>query len=316
MRQSPLWRSLGPALAFGLTVFIVSRAVPARAADGIGTLTAVKPKATVQHPGQAQPVAIKPGDTVLLKDQYETGPKAQAKLFFVDDSILTIAENTRLAITEAVFDQAAQRKSVVGTLTTGTLRALVGSLLHGKQSKFEIHTPTMVAAARGSYAIIIVKQEGGETVTTLYNLDPKSGWEVKNADPNVKGAVLVTGTRFTTVSGKNPPAPAAVYTPDQIKEHLDKTEAKDEPKEEALETTELPGSDDTTEVVGTSTEIADFFADLLTQTGLFPFLPPIDQQPGATSAVLVGIFQSQEAIIIADFTRPLTVPVTIGILVP
>lgn len=304
------------ALILVLVGAVVSEGVAALAAEGIGTLTAVQPKVTVQHPGQAQPVAVKPGDAVLFQDQYETGPKAKAKLFFVDDSILTLAENSRLAITEAVFDPAAQKKSVIAGFSTGTLRALVGGLMGGKQSKFEIHTPTMVAAARGSYAIIVVKQEGGETVTQLYNLDPKTGWEVKNADPNVKGAVLVTGSRFTTVSGKNPPAPPAVYTPDQIKEHLDETEAKDEHKEELVEETELPGSDVAAEVVGTSIEVADFFADILSQTGLFPFLPPIDQQPGATSTVLVGIFQSQEAVIIADFTRPLTVPVTIGILVP
>src|SRR6266704_2223401 len=41
-------------------------------------------------------------------------------------------------------------------------RALVGKLFAGRGSKFEIHTPTAVATARGTYFVVWIEEEAGQ----------------------------------------------------------------------------------------------------------------------------------------------------------
>src|SRR2546425_11237118 len=44
----------------------------------------------------------------------------------------------------------------------GKARALVGKLFAGRGSRFEIHTPTAVATARGTYFVVWIEQKAGQ----------------------------------------------------------------------------------------------------------------------------------------------------------
>jgi hypothetical protein len=91
---------------------------------------------------------------VRFRDVIETQRGSQAKALFFDDSLLTIGEHSRVEITEYLFDPARDKRCLVVKLVRGVVRVLVGKVFTGKGSKFEIHTPSAVAAARGTYFVV------------------------------------------------------------------------------------------------------------------------------------------------------------------
>jgi hypothetical protein len=216
-------------LIFSLSVpvCLLPAALPAQ--QNIGSVTTVKNKVQVVHPGQGRAVSVRPGDGVLLMDAYETMAAARAKLLLDDDSLLTLGEKTRLEITENVYDPSKDRRSAAMKLLSGRVRVLVGKTFTGTGSKFEIHTPTAVAAARGTYYIVWMFQKDGQTVTGVATLEGLVG--VGNIDPGAPGTVVLGPNQYTVVAPGLPPSGAASIPPSLLAELLASTEAKDEPAE-------------------------------------------------------------------------------------
>jgi outer membrane protein OmpA-like peptidoglycan-associated protein len=136
-----------------LTVSMTAGA-DAQQADSIGNVAAVQRQVEVLHPGGTTVSVVQLGAAVLFKDTYETKSQAKLKLLFRDDSVLSLGENTRLQIAENIYHPDQGQRSTVINLMNGSVRALVGKFFGGPGSKFEIHTPTAAAAARGTYFIV------------------------------------------------------------------------------------------------------------------------------------------------------------------
>lgn len=137
----------------------------------IGQFTVVKGNVTVAHaitPTVQQHIA--PQTRVLFHDQVQTDTKARTKALFVDDTLLTVGENTRIQIDEYVFNPQEDQRSVIVKMIAGRVRTLVGKHFAGPGSRFEIHTPTAVAAARGTYFIVWIEKSG---TTGMANIGDK-----------------------------------------------------------------------------------------------------------------------------------------------
>jgi len=146
----------------------------------IGTVIAVKERVYVLRAGREARLPVQRGDDILFADTYETGAGAKAKLLFQDDSLVTLGEHTRLRITESVYEPAKKQRSSLMELLSGSARALVGKSFSGAKSKFEIHTPTTVAAAKGTYFIVRFYEQ--EWLSEVFNLSRTSKLEVFNKD--------------------------------------------------------------------------------------------------------------------------------------
>ncbi|MGH7164968.1 MAG: FecR domain-containing protein, partial [Nitrospiraceae bacterium] len=109
-------------------------------------------------------VSVKLYDAVRFKDVIETKRGSQAKALFYDDSLLTVGEHSRIEITEHLFDPARNKRCLVVKLLWGAVRVLVGKEFTGSGSKFEIHTPSGVAAARGTYFVVWADQRSSGVV--------------------------------------------------------------------------------------------------------------------------------------------------------
>jgi hypothetical protein len=88
---------------------------------------------------------------LLTKDAVETDRKSRTKLFFSDDSILNIGELSRVEVEEYLYSSEEKRSKSVYKLTSGYLKVVVG------RSDLEIHTPTVLVAARGTKIILSVE---------------------------------------------------------------------------------------------------------------------------------------------------------------
>ncbi len=133
-------------------------------ASQIGLFIEVQGHVRVSHPGVPRPVPLKLYDAVRIKDVIETQRGSQAKALFYDDSLLTVGEHSRVQITEHIFDPARNKRCLVVKLVWGAVRALVGKEFSGSGSKFEIHTPSGVAAARGTYFVVWADQRSSGVV--------------------------------------------------------------------------------------------------------------------------------------------------------
>lgn len=209
----------------------------------IGSVTAIQREANVTHPGELQVEMVKLGESVLFQDLYETKEKAKLKLLFHDDSILSLGENTRLQITENIYDPGQGRRSTVVDMLSGSVRALVGKIFGGPGSRFEIHTSSAVAAARGTYFIVWTFERGGADPTGVVNIGDSGKVEVKNADSQVVGSVILGRNEFTVVDSGLPPSLPVVIDTAMLNSLLLSTEVKDQAVGEIPKGMDAPGSD-------------------------------------------------------------------------
>src|SRR2546428_1442857 len=130
--------------------------------QAIGLYMAVIGKATAIHVGQPVAVPVKLRESVYFKDVIETQADSREKALFDDDSILTVGENSRVEVSEYIYDPVNNQRSTVLRLLQGKARALVGKLFAGLGSRFEVHTPTAVAAARGTYFVVWIEEKASQ----------------------------------------------------------------------------------------------------------------------------------------------------------
>ena len=128
-----------------------------------------------------------------------------AKLFFTDDSILNLGPMSRLIIREYMAASAQERPKSVMNLMEGSLKVVVG------KSELEIHTPTVVAAARGTEFYLKILGSG-PTLSTLVVVT-KGIVEVRNANLLIKGMQTVYPGQMSQVTSDGPPTTPVPATP-------------------------------------------------------------------------------------------------------
>jgi len=153
--------------------------------DGIGFYTAVLGQASVTHSGEARILPVKLHDEVLFKDVIQTQDESRARALFQDDSMLTVGENSRVEIDEYIYNPDVNVRRAIVKLMQGQVRALVSKVFKANGSKFEVHTPSAVAAARGTYFTVWVEngQSGIINIGEKGRVDFTSGGMTVAVDP-------------------------------------------------------------------------------------------------------------------------------------
>ncbi|MBI5675721.1 MAG: FecR domain-containing protein [Nitrospirae bacterium] len=128
------------------------------AKDNVGTVVAVRGKAFIERDKKETGAKVK--DSILLKDTVSTAETSRAKLLFMDDSVLTLGEKSKVVIKEFMYSKEKGGKSIFN-LIDGKMRAIVG------KTNFEVHTPTAVAAARGTLLLFRVYIVNGKITVTI-----------------------------------------------------------------------------------------------------------------------------------------------------
>ena len=173
-------------------------------AEEIGSVTIVQNQASVLHKGVAQPVSVEKGAGVFFEDTYQTQQKSKVQILFKDNTTLNITEKSKIQITEYVYDPSKGVRRGVLQVLEGTVRAVVEKLF-GSGSKFEIHTPSAVAAARGTDFIVAVATVDSLPVTTISTLEGVV--DVSSSDASIVGTVRLEEGHFTIVRMGRPPTP-------------------------------------------------------------------------------------------------------------
>ncbi|MEK6684662.1 MAG: FecR family protein [Nitrospirota bacterium] len=236
----------------------------------------VQKQVHVTHTGQDQILLVKAGDGVLFMDTYETQAESRAKLLFEDDSLLTLGEKTKLQITEHVYDPAENRRRTIMKILSGRARVLVGKVFSGAGSKFEIHTPTAVAAARGTYYIVYLFERAGHLMTGVLSLAGEV--DVRNTDASIRGVVKLRPNQYTIVGRGSPPVAAALMDPGLSAELQSSTEVEEEREEAIPSDIQEPSADLVADTVPEVTVEVQPAPPATVESGV-PSVPPIAQQP-------------------------------------
>lgn len=134
---------------------------------------------------------------ILENDAVETGSGSRTKLFFIDDSILNLGEMSRIEVQEYMYSPEKQRSRSIYRLMDGALKVVVG------RSDLEIHTPTAVAAARGTKFMVMLQRVADTLVTKITVLEGEV--LVKSIVEGIKGAVTVPANKMTEVPENKAP---------------------------------------------------------------------------------------------------------------
>ncbi len=235
-----------PALATTLAasaLLVFTAGARAESAGPIGTVTAVLREVNVTRAAQMDVALVSLGGSVLFQDLYETKNASRLKLLFQDDSILTLGERTNLKITESIYSPSKSQRSMVADMTQGSVRALVGKFFGGDGSKFEIHSPTAVASAGGTYFIVWTTGEGNHLKTGVLNIGESGRVGVRNIDSAVEGAVELGQNEYTMIEKGKPPTVIAKADSLLFRRLSRETELKDQAVLDIPDVSQLPGFD-------------------------------------------------------------------------
>jgi hypothetical protein len=240
--------------ALFIAVVLSFAGTPARAADYVGSVVNLRGKANILRAALSLSAKLK--DPVRIGDTIETRSRSRAKLLFLDESMLTIGSDSRASIEKFIYSKKEGGASIFN-LMDGKMRSVVG------KTAFEVHTPTMVAAARGTVIDFLVGKSRGVPFTKVTCFEGTV--LIRSVDPAIVGIVeLKAGQTMTVV--KNKPLPKPKKAPVKKIDKKKKEEAAEE-KEAAEEP----------------------FGDEGPITMEVPELPPIEQEPAAVSSTPVKI---------------------------
>lgn len=133
----------------------------------------------------------------MLKDgdKARTLKDSRANIRLADNSVITIGENTTVQMTD--FKLTPQSRIAKLNLLAGKLRIKVGKFF-GKESKFEVTTPTAVLAARGTD--FYVEETSKNEQASLVSLAPAGSLTVMVFEGSVNANV--GGQSFTVPAGQ------------------------------------------------------------------------------------------------------------------
>jgi hypothetical protein len=128
---------------------LLSWVIPSRAgAQVIGKITGLVGSATVQHAGSAGAEPLVLNEELHQGEILRTGPGARLRVTLSDASVLSLGADTELKLDHLSLGAPTSDPGSLFTLAGGFLQTVVGRLRPG--SLFEIHSPSMVAAVRGT----------------------------------------------------------------------------------------------------------------------------------------------------------------------
>jgi hypothetical protein len=93
-------------------------------------------------------------DPIYLYDHIQTGIASRVQILFQDESLLNLAENTTIEITEFIYSPEENRRSAVINLLMGRVRGVVGRSFKGPGSQYTICTPNkIIGVEKGHYIV-------------------------------------------------------------------------------------------------------------------------------------------------------------------
>ena len=119
-------------------------------AEVVGRLTQLEGRVDLLKGGKLPAVALKVNDTVEPGDVIRTKSLSKAQITFIDNSLLTLSQEARIAIEEFKFEPSQGKRQAVLEIFQGLALAVVNKILKAEEPDFVIKTQTAIVGVRGT----------------------------------------------------------------------------------------------------------------------------------------------------------------------
>jgi hypothetical protein len=179
-------------------------AAGAAAQEKVGSVASLQGTAEVLRGGGRSDLTL--GAAVFRDDEILTGRPGRLRVVFRDDSVLVLADDSHVRVSEQLFGPEAGVFESAFELLQGKVRALVGDYYEDPRASFELRTKTAISGVRGT-EFIVVYDPVGEITEVIGISGEVAVWSP--IDP--KGTlVIVTEREITRVAAGESPSPPAV----------------------------------------------------------------------------------------------------------
>jgi hypothetical protein len=153
-------------------------------AEVVGRVTQLEGRVDLLKGGKLPAVALKVNDTVEPGDVVRTKSLSKAQITFIDESLLTLSQEARIAIEAFKFEPVQGKRHAVLEIFQGLALAVVNKILKAEEPDFIIKTQTAVVGVRGT-EIGMRNQPNSSTI-----LNFKGRTQVGNISPKVSRLFL------------------------------------------------------------------------------------------------------------------------------
>ena len=107
------------------------------------------------------------GSKLYFGDSIITEAASSAQVLLMDQTTLTIGENSELVIDEFVYDPQTKIGKIVSSVKIGTVKIITGEISKTNPDDLEIKTPTGSIGARGTEFAVVTESDTKSTVVLL-----------------------------------------------------------------------------------------------------------------------------------------------------
>ena len=97
-----------------------------------------------------------PGLQLLAGDRLVTGKDGRMSLTFIDNTRFAVGPNSRVSVSEFVYDRTRQRGSFVTRVDRGSLAIVSGKIAKSGRDAMKVRTPNSLLGVRGTKFIVAV----------------------------------------------------------------------------------------------------------------------------------------------------------------
>jgi len=198
MRTRWGWAAMVAALALLLPL-------AARAA-AVGRFTMVSGQVDLLKQGKLPAVAARVEDQVEPGDVIRTKSYSKAQVKFVDETVLTLAPESRLAVADFVYKPESRERRAVLRLFRGLAHALVSRVLQVQEPEFTVETMTAVIGVRGTDFFAL------QTPNCTYVYLPHGRLSTASANRQIPQVVMLDNRQKNKICLDQKPGPALVLT--------------------------------------------------------------------------------------------------------
>ena len=137
------------AFLWGIVVGVLLALAPAQA-EVVGRFTQVEGRVDLLKGGNLPATPVKVDAAVEPKDVVRTKSLSKAQITFIDNSVITISPESRIAIEDYTVDTAKGKRHAVLEIFQGLALAVVNKIFKAEEPDFVVKTQTAIMGVRGT----------------------------------------------------------------------------------------------------------------------------------------------------------------------
>ena len=130
--------------------------------DFIGVIGAAVGKITNQNNEK-----LLNGSKIFFGDTIISNQNSNAQILFLDQTILTLGEDTELTIDEFIYDPNSHDGSFVSNVKSGTVKFITGQISKKNPENLKVKFPSGTLGARGTEFVVLAENKNESTVVLL-----------------------------------------------------------------------------------------------------------------------------------------------------